>query len=74
MSDPKRAFSATKITLINRRNKLLIEMIKYLECLKSWLLKNKWALDQEYYLRIKEDVLIGPVVVEQEGESIKQGF
>jgi hypothetical protein len=51
-----------------------MEMIEYLECLKLWLSKDKWALDQKYYLRIKEDVLISPAVVEQEGESIKQGF
>ena len=44
-SDPERAFSAAKITLTNRRNKLSMEMIKCLECLKSWLLKDKWALD-----------------------------
>ena len=74
LSDPKRAFSAAKITLTNRHNKLSIEMIKCLECLKSWLLKDKWALDQEHCLKIKEDVLISPEVIEQEGESIKQGF
>jgi hypothetical protein len=44
-SDPKRAFSAAKITPTNRCNKLLIEMIECLEYLKSWLLKDKWALD-----------------------------
>ena len=73
-SDPERAFSAAKITLTDRRNKLSMEMIECLECLKSWLSKDEWALDQEYCLRMKEDVLIGPAVVEQEGESIEQGF
>ena len=73
-SDPERAFSTAKITLTDRRNKLSIEMIECLECLKSWLSKDEWALDQEYCLRMKEDVLIGPAVVEQEGKSIEQGF
>ena len=57
-----------------KRNKLSIDMIECLECLKSWLSKDEWALDQEYCLKMKEDVLIGPVVVEQEGESIEQRF
>ena len=73
-SDPERAFSAAKITLTDRRNKLSIEMIECLECLKSWLSKDEWALDQEHCLKMKEDVLIGLAVVEQEGESIEQGF
>jgi hypothetical protein len=73
-SDPERAFSAAKITLTDRRNKLSIDMIECLECLKSWLSKDEWALDQEHCLKMKEDVLIGPAVVEQEGESIEQGF
>jgi len=40
-SDPKQAFSTAKITLTNRRNKLSIEIIECLECLKSWLSKDK---------------------------------
>ena len=40
-----RAFSAAKIT--DRRNKLSMEMIECLECLKSWLSKDECALDQE---------------------------
>jgi len=35
-SDPERAFSAAKITLSDRRNKIGIQMLEYLECLKSW--------------------------------------
>jgi hypothetical protein len=34
-SNLKRAFSSAKITLTDRRNKLGIEIIEYLECLKS---------------------------------------
>ena len=72
--DPKRAFSAAKITLTDRRNKLSMEMIECLECLKSWLSQEEWALDREHCLRMKEDVLIGPEVVEKEGESIETVF
>ena len=35
-SDPERAFFTAKITLSDRRNKMGIEMLEYLECLKSW--------------------------------------
>ena len=33
---PKRLFSSCKITITNRRNKLLVKVIKALECLRSW--------------------------------------
>ena len=44
-SDPERAFSAAKITLSERRNKMGIEMIEYLECLKSWTGPMEWELE-----------------------------
>jgi hypothetical protein len=47
-SDPERAFSAAKITLTDRRNKLSTEVIECLECLKSWTGKEEWALDREH--------------------------
>jgi hypothetical protein len=72
--DPERAFSAAKITLTDRRNKLSIEMIECLECLKSWLSKEEWALDQEHCLKIKEDVLISLEVLEKEGDNIETVF
>jgi hypothetical protein len=68
-SDPERAFSAAKITLTDRRNKLSIEMIKYLECLKSWLGKKEWDLDQDQCVTVKEEGLIGPAMVEEKGEA-----
>jgi len=68
-SDPERAFSAAKITLTDRRNKLSMEIIKYLECLKSWLGKKEWDLDQDQCFTVKEEVLIGPALVEAEEEA-----
>ena len=35
--DPKRLQSSAKITVNNRRNRLRIETIQAIECLKSWL-------------------------------------
>jgi len=35
--DPKRLFSDAKIILLDRRNRLGIDTIQALECLKSWL-------------------------------------
>jgi hypothetical protein len=70
-SDPERAFSAAKITLTDRRNKLSIEMIECLECLKSWVGQVEWEQDKDEFYRIKEDVLIGPEIVEEEGEAIE---
>jgi len=40
-SDPERAFSVAKITLTDRRNKLGMKMIEFLECLKSWTSKDE---------------------------------
>jgi hypothetical protein len=73
-SDPERAFSAAKITLTDRRNKLSIDMIECLECLKSWIGKEEWALDREQCFMVKEEVLIGPETVEQEAHSIEACF
>ncbi len=70
-SDPERAFSAAKITLTDRRNKLLMEIIKYLECLKSWIRKDKWALDQDQCFKVQGEILIGPEVVEKKGEALE---
>ncbi len=36
-SDPERLFSRAKITVTDRRNKLRIEVIQALKCIKSWL-------------------------------------
>jgi len=37
LADLKRLFSSSKITIINHRNRLRIDLIKALECLKSWM-------------------------------------
>jgi hypothetical protein len=36
-ADPERLFSGAKITISDRRNRLGIEVIQAIECLKSWL-------------------------------------
>jgi hypothetical protein len=40
---PERLFSSAKITIIDRRNRLGIESIEAIECLKSWLSKDNIA-------------------------------
>lgn len=35
-AEPERLFSRVKITITDRRNRLGIDVIKALECLKSW--------------------------------------
>ncbi len=35
--EPERVFSSIRIQLTNRRNKMTIEVLESLECLKSWL-------------------------------------
>jgi hypothetical protein len=36
-ADPERLFSGAKITISDRRNRLGIETIQAIECLKSWM-------------------------------------
>ena len=38
-AEPERLFSGAKITITDRRNRLGIESIQAIECLKSWLSK-----------------------------------
>lgn len=40
-AEPERLFSGAKITITDRRNRLGIESIEAIECLKSWLGKDK---------------------------------
>jgi len=43
--EAKRLFSGYKITLTDRRNRIGAELVKALECLKSWLkIKDKEAV------------------------------
>jgi hypothetical protein len=39
-AEPERLFSGAKITITDRRNRLGIESIQAVECLKSWLCDN----------------------------------
>jgi hypothetical protein len=39
-AEPERLFSGAKITITDRRNRLGIETIEAIECLKSWLSKD----------------------------------
>jgi hypothetical protein len=46
-AEPERLFSGAKITITERRNRLGVDTIEYLECLKSWLVitDTPWAED-----------------------------
>ena len=46
-AEPERLFSGAKITVTERRNRLGVDTIEYLECLKSWLAitDTPWAED-----------------------------
>jgi len=70
-ADPKRAFSGAKVTITDRRNKLGMQMIEWLECLKSWTSPTEWEEDRLYCTVEKREVLIGPGVQEQEGDVIE---
>jgi hypothetical protein len=48
-AEPERVFSGLKITISDRRCRLGIELIKALECLKSWIGIIEW---------LKETVLV----------------
>jgi hypothetical protein len=43
----ERLFSGAKITITNRRNRLGIESIKAIKCLKSWLGKGNIAFTDQ---------------------------
>jgi hypothetical protein len=70
-ADPERAFSAAKITITDRRNKLQMEMIEYLECLKSWTGKTEWIEDRCDTTSTKYEILIGPEVIEDGGSEVE---
>jgi hypothetical protein len=42
---PKRLFLSYKITITDRRNKLLVKVIKALECLRSWYQVQRFDLE-----------------------------
>lgn len=41
-AEPERLFSDTKITLQDRRNRLGIDIVEVIECIKSWRRLTKW--------------------------------
>jgi hypothetical protein len=57
-AEPERIFSATKLILTDRRNKLSMKMIEALACLKSWYKLKEFIVD--------EDLFIGPKIKDQE--------
>ena len=44
-AEPERLFSSCKITITDRRNMLLVKVIKALECLRSWYKVEAFELD-----------------------------
>jgi hAT family dimerisation domain. len=46
-AEPERLFSSYKITVTDRRNKLLVKVIKALECLRSWYKVKAFELEEE---------------------------
>jgi hypothetical protein len=57
-AEPERIFSATKLILADRQNKLSMKMIEALACWKSWYKLKEFILD--------EDLFIGPKIKDQE--------
>jgi hypothetical protein len=49
----ERIFSATKLILANRRNRLSIKMIKALACLKSWYKLKEFMLNKDLFVKLK---------------------
>ena len=70
-SDPERAFSAAKITLSDRRNKMGIQMLEYLECLKSWTGPLEWEMEVRDMELQKNEILKGPGVTEAAGDAVE---
>ena len=51
----ERLFSSTGLTISNRRCRLSIDVIKAIECLKSWLSLDEWVEDHEYLEKVEFD-------------------
>jgi hypothetical protein len=58
LAKPERIFSATKLILMDCRNKLSMKMIEALAYLKSWYKLKEFILD--------DDLFIGPKIKDQE--------
>jgi hypothetical protein len=59
-AEPERLFSGAGITITDRRNRLGIESIQAIECLKSWLAKDNIAFTEGLGSSIRDEVLQGP--------------
>jgi hypothetical protein len=68
-ADPERLFSSAKITIINRRNRLGIDAIEALECLKSWMGIKEWVEDYMEYQTMEEGGKRGGQEAEEALES-----
>jgi hypothetical protein len=53
-AEPERFFSRTKMTIMDRRNRLESDIIEALECLQSWL--NIIDSEAELVIEFREDV------------------
>jgi hAT family C-terminal dimerisation region len=53
-AEPERLFSGAKITITDRRNRLGIESIEAIECLKSWLSKGRVVAFADNAMDIKQ--------------------
>ena len=54
---PERLFSSAKITITDQRNRLGIESIKAIECLKSWLSKGSIVAYVDNAIDTDSDIL-----------------
>ena len=50
-AEPERLFSATKLILLDCRNRLSIRLIKALACLKSWYKLKDFIVDKNLFVR-----------------------
>jgi len=49
-AEPERIFSATKLILTDRRNKLSMRMLEALACLKSWYKLKDFVPEQDLFI------------------------
>jgi hypothetical protein len=50
---PERLFSATKLILTDRWNRLSMKMIEALACLKSWYKLKEFMMEEDLFIRPK---------------------
>jgi hypothetical protein len=65
-AEPERLFSETKVTLQDRRNRLGIDIIEAIECIKSWSKTHNLAWVDDFEL-VLDTAIIGEE--EQQGSS-----